>query len=332
MAPLCRILASSIAQDDVEVAATQPHAYANMEFAMAGRHGRWPSAFSASAPDTDAALPGSEVMCGEGFRCVSLTAKFGRNHTLGGELGMGSVSDKLEDPANKSTYEWNCPHKGKWAANKFSVGSGEDECAEDSKDCLCITRSSNSMSSIVTDGREVISGIFGVDKKGTLTPEEATRESLTVIPHYNMRQLSDTFSPRQPHSDMGAVAGVPQADYVANYHEHAEKVQDALDKLHKDITRVFENRLEDRTLACGTASEGGSVDAGLHGGKLSVFSPAEVQEVLTKIRRLQILTQDCEMLKENIAKVAPSLQTEQFNKTLVSSALNCDCSSLGCLL
>lgn len=253
----------------------------------------------------------SEVTCKDGFRCVSSTRKFGRNHPTGGDVASGDKSATNQDPEAEDVYEWGCPYDGTWQPGKYRVGNGADECTEEGKDCLCISRSSSDFTSTMANGKEVIKGEFGVDTTGTAeTPELAKLRQLKVIPHYAMRKLPEAFDVDDPHSDMGQIVNLPQKDYVNDISMYAPKMQHTLDKYHKQLEAVYAGKVQGQEALCGE-------------GSARAFSNAEAEQTLGKIRRFQILSQDCEAMRDNIGKLAATPELERFDGKVGTEELQC---------
>ena len=60
------------------------------------------------------------------------------------------------------------------------------------------------------DGKEIMDGEFGVDANGNaMSTASAKTKHLKVIPHYQMRQLTGSFTINDPHSDMGKFVTLP---------------------------------------------------------------------------------------------------------------------------
>ena len=60
------------------------------------------------------------------------------------------------------------------------------------------------------DGKEIMDGEFGADANGNaVSLASAKTKRLKVIPHYQMRQLTGSFTINDPHSDMGKFVTMP---------------------------------------------------------------------------------------------------------------------------
>eukprot|EP00929_Paragymnodinium_shiwhaense_P113998 TRINITY_DN82300_c0_g1_i1.p1 TRINITY_DN82300_c0_g1~~TRINITY_DN82300_c0_g1_i1.p1 ORF type:complete len:438 (-),score=118.13 TRINITY_DN82300_c0_g1_i1:186-1499(-) len=253
----------------------------------------------------------NEVVCKDGFRCVSSTRKFGRKHTQGEDVASAEPSTSSQDPEAEDVYEWNCPYDGLWNPGRYRVGNGADECTNEGKDCICISRSSSDFTSTMKDGKEVVSGEFGADATGTVaTPELAKLRQFKIIPHYAMRKLPEGFDTDDPHSDMGQITNMPQSVYLDNINVYAPKMQHTLDEYHKQLEAMYAGKVEGQGSLCGPGSG-------------NAFSLPEAELASGKIRRFQVLSQDCEVMRDNIGKLAPTPELERFDGKFKADELHC---------
>eukprot|EP00928_Gymnodinium_smaydae_P047606 TRINITY_DN3178_c0_g2_i1.p1 TRINITY_DN3178_c0_g2~~TRINITY_DN3178_c0_g2_i1.p1 ORF type:complete len:436 (+),score=98.98 TRINITY_DN3178_c0_g2_i1:78-1385(+) len=249
---------------------------------------------AAAPPSPMFATAFGEVVCKDGFRCVSSTNKFGKEHPQNGSVDGGDDNDDAGPDADP-VYEWNCPYNGTWSPYRYTVGAGADECEMGGTDCMCVARGSSNFSSTMTDGEEVIEGDFGVDDDGSAsTPSAAKARKLKIIPHYPMRAIPESFNIEDPHSNMGGVVNLPRREFMDKYPMYASLLQNKVDLLKKSIQKAMETTPDP---VCGP------------GGKMAM---PQVIQLQTKIRRFQMLTKDCELMRDAIGTVAPSQKDEMF--------------------
>lgn len=283
----CGLLATS--SGDVLDASAAANAAAHIVDGVGPRR-RHPVSFSAET-----------VTCLDGYRCVSSTAKFGTTHVSG--------EDVNNTPPYPDGYEWGCPHDGKWNPYTYDVGHGQEECGKKSKECLCVARASTDFKSEMSDGREVMIGKFRVDAQGTNpNPDSAEEELLHISPHYAMRELSDTFDPTDPNSDMGRVVAVPGKELTDKWRGFSSKMQNALDEEKEALEAECTQVEKMKSFSCGEGKG---------------YSEPEAVRAISLIRRFQVLQNDCESMRENIVKVTPDDNGERFEGKVGARVLNC---------
>eukprot|EP00971_Amphidinium_carterae_P162460 3220545-Amphidinium_carterae.1 len=194
--------------------------------------------------------------CHEGFRCVSRVARFGLGHFGTVDLKQTERVQAITDPevSNRmqNLYEWNCPSDGAWTINRFETGSRFDQC-ESEGDCMCVPMgtSPDSATAIVGGAEELMGTKKGVRvetdcSKPSEIPKTGTTHAV-LIPHYGMRLLPDGFDALDPNSDMGNFVETHHADWAKKYALGAERMQFALDSLHKWVVDVHQSNIQGKS-------------------------------------------------------------------------------------
>lgn len=244
--------------------------------------------------------------CGEGFHCVSRVARFGRGHS--GELVPERIPELKKQLKDRQTadYEWDCPvREGEaivWKDNQKESGEGAAFCRED-RDCICVRHGSTEVHTVKKDGVEKQVGRFDVEvARGEET--EVKKSLLTIIPHYVIREMPDTINPMNPHADIGLVKAFPRNEWLARYKLEAPKLQSVLDDLREDIEKKYMDALCSRWV-CGPKPK----DAG---GDKEQFNREQATLMMSKIRRFQILSNDCQDMQTTVGQLAASPKDEEF--------------------
>mmetsp|Transcript_128964 Transcript_128964/g.325427 ORF Transcript_128964/g.325427 Transcript_128964/m.325427 type:complete len:393 (+) Transcript_128964:1-1179(+) len=266
-----------------------------------------------------------KTMCMEGFRCVSRIGRFGKNHH--GEVDP-AAGKAVPDPLVPE-YEWNCPGEGQvWKSDEFVHGTHGDQCNVEKypHDCLCISRGSSDAVTNLLEGEERVHGWFDIQP---ITPGGLIeKHELTVIPHYQMRDLPPGTHVEDVHSSLGHVVTLPREEWIEKYHEMAPKIQKALDTLKKELDTEFKEKVQDKPFVCGEATWPDDHPA---------LTPPESQAAKSRIRRFQLLSSDCAMIRDNAARLIPEFEDEQFFGAAPGVKLNCNkvkgtqrCQQLNC--
>jgi len=280
---------------DAHVGSTLAEQHA--EAVPAGPWWRHPPLHSGFATGT-AFSEGQATFCKEGFRCVSRVGVFGKDHILNDDvpLSSGRDQDMVANQKQAAVYEWNCPSDGKWKADQFQSGEGDGMCSEEG-DCLCVSRSSSNFHTVLEGGKESVIGTFDEQKPdGSIR----ARENLHIIPHYRIRKMKEGMNIDNPHAILSPVTPLPRQQWLEAYASDAGRLQRVLDQLRDWLEQTYQERIEDKSFVCGKTEEG------------SGFSPAEVLDAQIHIRRFQILSADCEMIRDQVPKLAGSLKKEEF--------------------
>jgi len=230
--------------------------------------------------------------------------------------GQGAVQEKGErspspgsqdkPAAQGDDYEWGCPSHGVWKLDRFESGE-EDGLCRDEADCLCVSRGSSNSHSELDEGKEKIHGTFDVM---TGRPDGSTSErKLSIIPHYAIRKLPPKFDTDNPHSDMGKVESLARDEWLLKFQDNAPFMQRSLDSLRDWIDTNYKDRVQDKPFVCGTGDASAGAEA------QGSWSGAEALNALTRIRRFQMLSADCEVMRDNVAKLAPEPSQEVFAPT-----------------
>lgn len=215
-------------------------------------------------------------------------------------------------------YEYACPgmdpHTGQyvWKADMYD---SDPMACDRQDDCYCVPRGfSNARTSITDKGKEVIEvnppyqkqtcgGASGGSKKNHLLGK-----TIRIIPHYEILDLKPGFDPDDMNTDMGDIVELPREPFQKKYLEIAPKMQMSLDQLAAEMRQMQEEH--------GLVEPSDPKSGGIPHAVPDVCSggEAQVKEALGKIRRLQILSSHCEDLRDNMARIAPSLEDEQFSR------------------
>merc|ERR1719221_313205 len=93
-------------------------------------------------------------------------------------------------------------------------------------------------------------------------------------------------------------------------------MQNALDRLRGWLTRNFKERVEGKPFVCGSPDSTEDDPS---------FSESETMDALTRIRRFQILSADCEMMRQTVSKLASEPEEAMFGLTgkFAGKRLNC---------
>eukprot|EP00427_Karlodinium_veneficum_P010128 CAMPEP_0169076166 /NCGR_PEP_ID=MMETSP1015-20121227/8205_1 /TAXON_ID=342587 /ORGANISM="Karlodinium micrum, Strain CCMP2283" /LENGTH=327 /DNA_ID=CAMNT_0009135615 /DNA_START=90 /DNA_END=1070 /DNA_ORIENTATION=+ len=269
--------------------------------------------------------------CQEGFRCVSRVGRFGSEHVyevsrenakLAQSMNKASSAEsedggqqqpKKEEPS-VNEYEWNCPVKGRWEQDRFETGEEFEQCRE-AKDCICIARGSEDNYVELNNGlekrHETVEAEIGCGGGKT------HKIPIVVTPHYPIRRVPESFDPDNINADMGEIEELPADMWVETYKINAPKIQAALDSLRTYINETYSEKVADKPFVCGANIPG----------QLPSMTPDEVHEASIKIRRFQILQQDCANMRDTVPYlVSPTNETHnppghQFLS--VKTKLNC---------
>lgn len=239
-----------------------------------------------------------EGLCEEGFRCVSRISKFGTGHW--GQVDPGK--EEIADDGSAPVYEWGCPFQGEWSENKYESGPGDDQCTDEG-DCICIARGSPDMHTELEGGHEKIIGRFETQSGKAHLGHEP--QLIHVIPHYWMRTKDGApFDIDNPHSGLGTVKEFDREEWLLKYKEEAPKIQSALDKLRATIDAEYRAKVQDGgPFVCDGAQSAGQEPS---------LTKAETQMDLMRIRRFQVLANDCVDMRDTAAKVAGKAEEETF--------------------
>lgn len=244
--------------------------------------------------------------CQEGFRCVSRVGRFGTDHVKevlrdkarvaqsqnkadmeGGEAAEGGDQAAKKGDPTVEEYEWNCPVQQNWVQDRFESGVEADQCREE-KDCICIARGAEDSYVELKDGlekrHETVEAEIGCGGGKT------QKIQLVVIPHYPIRSVPESFDPDNINSDMGEIMEWPSEMWVNTYKNNASKLQAALDKLKHFISETYSQKVADKPFVCGSPLPGQN----------PTMTPDEVHEASVKIRRFQILQQDCANMRDTV--------------------------------
>lgn len=248
--------------------------------------------------------------CKEGFRCVSRVARFGREHDP--EDNVTGSSPTHEDEESKD-YEWDCPDRGQWSSNSYESGSDPKQCSQEG-DCLCIARDSADSTTTMNEGVEKITAQFDVDQSSmdpTGRPVKPLDAPITVVPHYAIRLFGGKQNPDDMHSSLGSVMMLPRKAFSAAYKLNTPQMQFALDTQKKWIQEKYTAWIDGKHDVCNSS-------------KPDRVSSAQATEALQRIRRYQILQQDCIVARDMVHKISKDVEGEKFDGMyLEKHKLNC---------
>lgn len=309
----CRVLGGAFVPWDDTAIASGP----------AGRAPR-PPRVGSSFGDNDAKI----TVCKEGFRCVSKISRFGAGHVenkeveldkareaqnankeAGGQTTAGVNSTESpqkpqeDNGENTEEYEWDCPAAHKWEKDKFESGGDVDQC-RDADDCICIARGAENSTVQLVEGSEKRQETVETEK-GCGGSQSEQRQTLWIIPHYQFRNLPEKFDPDDVNSAMGSVYEYPKDDWIKEYKSQAPKMQHSLDRLRHYIQHTYNRKVAGRgpgQAVCGEAAPGMQVS----------MRPDEVHEAVVKLRRFQMLQQDCVQMRDTV----PTLISPTSEKVL----------------
>jgi len=220
--------------------------------------------------------------------CVSKISTFGRRHTSGKDVMMPTASEQTKD------YEWNCPFNGKWDGYRFSIGAEQNQCARP-EDCLCISRGSNSMHTVLDKGVEKIIGRFQYHDEGT-GAEVKMKDDLTVVPHYSLRKIPAAFDPQAPDPPIGKVKNLPRDAWLPEYKTRAPRIQLALDKLVQTLKADLAVENPDAT---------------------------QVQGISNRVQKFETLSDDCMDMRDTVRKLAARPEDLVFDGKYEGAELKC---------
>lgn len=262
--------------------------------------------------------------CSEGFRCISRVSKFGRDHV--GSVSAdnaaearknGELLDQGERDKQARLYEWNCPADdgSAWASDRYEAGPGEHQCNEEG-DCLCVARGSPDSHTEVNNGEERRMQRLDVES-GCGKSVERMKEPVTVIPHYPLREVRAHYDPDSPYSIIGEVAEYPRKMWLEKFTDVAPRLQYSLDSLKSWIDESYAAHIKDKPYICGDASGGGG-DKGL--------STMALAEAKAKLMRFQLLSSDCESMRDTVPRLMPASEEESWAESGAyrGKALNCE--------
>merc|ERR1719291_886793 len=152
-----------------------------------------------------------------------------------------------------------------------------------------------------------------------------------------MRKMPDKplFDIADPHSDFGKVSYLPREKWLK---ENAPRVQLGLDQLRAWVeeskSKVKISEVTQKPLLCRSSRT--PEDAGE-----PAFSSSEVQDVAGRLRRFQLLMNDCKKMRDSAAKLSPEIGSDEdfFGKSgsYHGNKLNCykkdgeqECLQLNC--
>jgi hypothetical protein len=162
-----------------------------------------------------------------------------------------------------------------------------DQCREE-KDCICVARGAEDSFAELKDGAE--KRHEQVEAEIGCGGGKTQKVPMIVIPHYPIRSVPESYDPDNINSDMGEVTELPGSLWVDSYKNNAPKMQGALDTLRNYINDVYNTKVADKPFVCGPPIPG----------QQATMNTDEVHEASVKIRRFQILQQDCAKMRDQV--------------------------------